>query len=240
MTTNNTSENSRDYLIAGMFSKIAPVYDFLNHFLSLGIDIYWRKRLVKVMEPTQKNPIILDLATGTMDVAKEIEKRFKNNNPFIFGIDLSLKMLKQGKKKINKSKIFALCGNAKNLPFKSATVDFVTIAFGIRNINPRSQTYKEVLRVLKPGGKFLILEFASTKKKILFGLYNLYLNHLLPQIGNLISKDPRAYTYLSETIKKFPLAKNLQMELVEVGFRDVSYVPLTFGIVNLYIAKAPI
>jgi len=239
MTTSNTSENSRDYLIAGMFSKIAPVYDFLNHFLSVGIDIYWRKRLVALMEPIQKNSIILDLATGTMDVAKEIEKRFKSNNTFICGIDLSFKMLKQGKKKINKSKIFPLCGNAKNLPFKSNSVDFVTIAFGIRNINPRFQTYKEVLRVLKPGGKFLILEFASTKKKILFGLYNLYLNHLLPRIGNLISKDPRAYTYLSESIKEFPMAKNLQMELVKAGFRDVSYVPLTFGIVNLYTATAP-
>ncbi|WP_461833328.1 ubiquinone/menaquinone biosynthesis methyltransferase [Desulfothermus sp.] len=239
MKTNNTSENSRDYLIAGMFSKIAPFYDFLNHFLSMGIDIFWRKRLIKLIEPSQKSPIFLDLATGTMDVAREIEKKFRDNGGFICGIDLSFKMLSQGKKKINKSRIYSVCANAKKLPIKNFSVDFVTIAFGIRNINPRSHTYKEVLRVLKPGGKFLILEFGSTQKKILFGLYNLYLNHLLPRIGNLISKDPGAYTYLSETIKKFPMAKKLQMELVEAGFRDVSYIPLTFGIVNLYTATAP-
>ncbi|WP_459891662.1 ubiquinone/menaquinone biosynthesis methyltransferase [Desulfothermus okinawensis] len=235
---NKTTIQSRDYTVARMFSRIAPWYDFLNHFLSLGVDIYWRKKLINLITPSKKGPIFLDLATGTMDVAKEIEKKFGHRGGIILGMDLSFEMLSHGKKKLKNSKIYPVCANAKELPISTSSVDFVTIAFGIRNISPRLDTYSEVLRVLRPGGKFLILEFGSSRNKILFGLYNLYLNHILPKIGQLISKDPLAYTYLSETIKKFPLAQKLQMELLEAGFKDVLYFPLTFGIVNIYVATA--
>ncbi len=231
---NRPSSITLDHTISSMFSRISPWYDFLNHFLSLGIDIYWRKRLVASI-PKKASLKFLDLATGTMDVAREIEKKFSNST--IIGIDLSFKMLLQGKKKIQGKNIVPICANAKELPILSSSVDVVTMAFGIRNITPREHAYKEVLRVLRSGGQFLILEFASTKKRIWFGIYNLYLSYLLPKIGNLISKDKSAYTYLRETINKFPLAHELQREMLNVGFRKVSYIPLSYGIVHLYVAE---
>ncbi len=226
---------NKDKTIAQMFSRISPWYDFLNHFLSLGTDIYWRKKLIRSI-PTLNRPVVfLDLATGTMDVVREIEKNF--TDPKIIGLDLSYEMLSIGKKKTKIKNILPVCGNAKGLPISSNSIDIVTIAFGIRNIVPRKETYEEVLRVLKPGGVFLILEFASTKKIILFGLYNFYLSYLLPIIGNLISKDKIAYTYLRDTIKKFPLATELKNELLGSGFNEVEFQSLTGGIVNLYKAK---
>ncbi len=221
----------RDNLIAQMFSRISPWYDFLNHFLSLGVDIYWRKKLIKCIrtEPTA----VLDLATGTMDVAIGLKKRFPQC--MVIGSDLSYKMLLQGKKK--SSYINPICANGKYLPFKSESVDVVTIAFGVRNITPRFLLYQEVHRVLRHNGMFLILEFGSARKKILLGLYNLYLEKLLPTLGRIISGDKEAYSYLSKTIKEFPLAEDLQKEIEKSGFSKVSFFPLTGGIVNIHMAR---
>ncbi len=221
----------KDTLIAQMFSRISPWYDFLNHFLSLGIDIYWRKKLIDCV---RGNPsCILDMATGTMDVAIGLKKKF----PWcrVIGSDLSYEMLLRGRKKT--SAIVPLCSNGKHLPFKPASIDIITIAFGVRNINPRSLLYREVHRVLKDKGMFLILEFASARNKILLGIYNLYLEKLLPLLGRLISQDKEAYSYLSRTIKEFPLAEDLQIEIKEAGFSRVEFFPLTGGIVNIHIAQ---
>jgi len=221
-----------DKSIAQMFTRISPWYDFLNHFLSFGIDIYWRKKLIQAIPKKKNLCTFLDLATGTMDVVREIEKKYPEAR--IIGLDLSYKMLYIGKKKSFNTKVLPLCANGKKLPIASNSIDVATISFGIRNINPRNKVYEEVLRVLKPGGIFLILEFASAKKQILFGLYNLYLSYLLPLIGNFISKDKGAYKYLRDTIKKFPLAHELKQELLKAGFKKVNYKSLTGGIAFIY------
>ncbi len=230
----------QDKQIASMFSKISPWYDFLNHFLSFGIDIYWRKKLIESIENIQgiKRPVFLDLATGTMDVIIYLAKRFYQSKPILIGLDLSYEMLRAGLKKTKKidSKL-AICANGKKIPIKTSSIDVVTIAFGIRNVSPRKELYREVLRVLKPGGTFLILEFSPPKKKIMFGLYNLYLSSILPFIGNKVSRNKKAYTYLRDSILKFPSSFQLKQELLHSGFSDVNYYPLTYGIVYLHKAR---
>lgn len=232
--------SSQDKQIASMFSKISPWYDFLNHFLSLGIDIYWRKELIKVISSTCSitQPVFLDLATGTMDVMISLEKKFRQLRPTLIGVDLSYEMLKSGLKKTKKlSSKIAVCANGKKLPIRSSSIDVATIAFGIRNVNPREELYNEVLRVLKPGGSFFILEFSPPTKKIIFGLYNFYLSSILPFLGNVISGDNKAYTYLRDSILQFPSPFQLKQELIHSGFSNVIYYPLTYGIVYLHKAK---
>ncbi len=221
----------RDLLIAQMFSRIARWYDFLNHFLSLGMDIYWRKKMVECIEDPPE--VVLDIATGTMDVARLIQRRFPTAT--LLGCDLSREMLKHGKTKV--PPLLATVANAKYLPVKEESIDVVTIAFGVRNIIPRPQLYKEVYRVLKNRGSFIILEFASARERIWFGIYNLYLERLLPLLGRLISRDKEAYSYLARTIKEFPRPEKLREELLESGFSTAAYFPLSKGIVNIHLAK---
>ncbi len=228
----NSKEQDVNYKIASMFGEIAPKYDLLNRVLSFGVDLYWRKELVKAIRLISSNRV-LDLASGTFDVCKEIFK--VHSFAKIIGMDLSLKMMLAGKKKIKRSCFLAVCGDGRRIPLKDSSVDCVTIAFGLRNIYPRDEAYEEVLRVLVDGGMFCILEFGSTKDPILGGIYNIYLSFLLPKIASLLSKHG-AYMYLADSVSKFPTAPKLKDELLRAGFKDVSYKRLTFGIVYLYIA----
>lgn len=226
--------------MASLFNGIAGWYDFLNHFLSMGQDIYWRKRQVRGLR-LPPGGTVLDLAAGTMDVTLEILSQYPGAK--VIAIDVSSSMLQRGQEKIpygHQTDVLTVLGDGRKIPLPTASVDCVTISFGIRNITPRPKAHAEILRVLKPGGKLCILEFGTGKERIWGGLYNLYLDKILPFAGRLISKDAGAYRYLADTIKHFPSADELATELHSVGFGRIMYQPLCSGIVYLHTAEKPL
>ncbi|WP_243310257.1 ubiquinone/menaquinone biosynthesis methyltransferase [Fundidesulfovibrio agrisoli] len=223
--------------VASMFGRIAGWYDFLNHFLSLGLDILWRRRLVDhIGVSASGSPRVLDLAAGTLDVSLEIARRFPRAR--IAAADFCLPMLTQGAQKLARRGVASIApvqADGRALPFPDETFEAATIAFGIRNIRPRSEAYAELLRVLRPGGRLCILEFGSGKQRILGGVYNLYLNRLLPLLGKVFSKDDGAYQYLADTIREFPDAPSLAQEMRASGFASVNWERLAFGIVVIHV-----
>ncbi len=223
-------------MVAGYFSSIAGWYDFLNHFLSFGQDIYWRKRLVRHIR-TGSRGFVLDLAAGTMDVTIEILRSYPDSQ--VLAMDFTLPMLNKGRNKIRsaKSGFLPVQADGRILPAPDTSLDSVTIAFGIRNIVPRSEAYREILRVLKPGGRLCVLEFGTGKNRIWGGLYNFYLTRVLPFIGRMISRDKAAYTYLADTIKDFPDSFDLALEMKNAGFSRVFYYPLSSGIVYIHVGE---
>lgn len=227
---NKKSENT----ISGMFNDIAPRYDFINHFLSMGIDKLWRKKVLKELIPLQPKKII-DIATGTADLAIYLTKL----NPIeITGIDISEKMLEIGRIKVEDhgfSKIINLLNiSALNISFPDNFFDAATCAFGVRNFSDLNKGLSEIQRVLKPGAKIVILEFSKPKYLIIRLLFNLYFFKILPFLGKLISKNNYAYTYLTISVDKFINGKDFCIVLESIGFKDVSYQSLSFGICNLY------
>ena len=218
-----------------MFDGIAGTYDLLNHVLSLGIDIVWRKQTIDRLKPGA-DWRILDLATGTGDLGFESAKRGKDID--VVGVDLSVPMLKKGVEK-NPSRSDALtflCGDGEYLPFHSAMFDGLTIGFGIRNVANLEPALKEMFRVIKPGGRAAILEFSRPRTPLFRGLYNFYFKYILPQIGRVISRDPSAYHYLYESVMRFPEGPEFCRRLEGVGFSNVEEVRLTFGIATIYLA----
>ena len=224
--------------VAGLFSSIAPWYDFLNHFLSLGQDFYWRRRLAGHIRLADQGTAA-DLAAGTMDVTREILRH--NPGSQVLALDYTRPMLVRGQHKLKKYSpdFLPVQADGRFLPLPDASVHCVSIAFGIRNIVPRIQACKEILRVLRPGGRLCILEFGTGKKRIWGGVYNFYLAHVLPLLGRLISKDREAYTYLANTIAEFPDENNLSRELKQAGFSRVFYYPMCSGIVYVHVAQKP-
>lgn len=220
------------------FDEISPTYDLINKILSLGIDKYWRRCVVKCI-PSKISLKILDLATGTADQAISVLQR--RDNVSLIGVDLSHTMIEIGEKKVKKkgfsNRMLFKIASACSLPFEDLTFDFITISFGIRNIDSLSHAMKEMHRVLKPGGTLLILEFSLPKNKLIRSLHLFYLKHILPKIGGLLSGNKNAYQYLNETIQSFPYGKGLCDLLKEEGFHHVQHKPLSFGIVTLYIAS---
>ena len=213
--------------ISEMFSSIAPTYDFLNHFLSFNIDKLWRKKAVSLLAGES----VLDVATGTGDVALQINKtnRFKS----ITAVDVSRGMLDIAIKKSKDSgadNIKFICAPAEALPFDDESFDNVIIAFGIRNIPDRIGALYEFKRVLKKNGRLVILEFNKPVSKVFNEIYNVYSNHILPFFGRVISHNDKAYDYLPNSIKNFPDVEFLKKSMERVGFREVYYFPLTFGI----------
>jgi len=230
--------NEHGKKVSGLFDNIAAWYDFLNHFLSVGQDVYWRRRLVRYVR-SGPTGAVLDLAAGTLDVSVEILRQ----NPAlrVLSMDFSQGMLSRGKAKIAKyPAIIPVQADGRALPLPDACVDTVTIAFGIRNILPRTDAYKEILRVLAPGGRICILEFGTGQARIWQGAYNFYLGTVLPRVGRFFSKNPEAYQYLADTIRAFPNARTLAAELLDAGFAQVSYQPLSSGIVYLHVAQKPV
>ncbi len=222
--------------VSGMFGRIARWYDFLNHSLSLGQDIVWRRRLVSKVRKAGTGRV-LDLATGTMDVTIEILRQHPSMR--VLAMDFALPMLARGMDKLSRRRLTGVLpagADGRMLPLPDACVDCVTIAFGIRNIRPRAEAHAEILRVLAPGGRLCILEFGSSRRPIWKGLYNLYLNHILPTAGKLVSGDAEAYRYLAETIGEFPPPRELAEELLTAGFAKVGWQPLMSGIVNIHVA----
>lgn len=232
--------NEQAFAVRDMFCRISGVYDFLNHFLSLGIDYYWRRELARL---TRTGParLIPDLAAGTLDVAIAVLK--ERPEAYIPALDFCQPMLEKGRKKLKtreqKSQILPCTGDATKLPLGDDCADSLTMAFGIRNITPRLPAFGEMFRVLRPGGRACILEFGSGQERIWGGLYNIYLERLLPNIGSIYARDKKAYAYLAKTIKEFPDAQVLARELEEAGFTEVKYRKLTGGIVCLHWGQKP-
>ncbi|MDL2268151.1 ubiquinone/menaquinone biosynthesis methyltransferase [Desulfovibrio sp. OttesenSCG-928-G15] len=249
MPQNTTEEDSTGYSpkadggsVQRLFSHIAGGYDLLNKILSFGFDALWRAKLADAVRPfpLKSTSRILDLAAGTLEVSLALAKRYPNRS--ILAMDFCRPMLVRGVPKLAKSrnrKIYPVTADARHLPLPDASVDAVTIAFGLRNIRPREEAYAEALRVLTPGGKLCVLEFGSAQDRILFGTYNFYLQHLLPKIGRLFSRDKAAYAYLAETVILYPGADALSSEMQTAGFSQVRYTKHTGGIVVLHIGEKP-
>ena len=230
---NNTEAKKKQ--VTKMFDNIAGSYDFLNHTLSLGMDNVWRKIAVKKL--SNKPATILDIATGTGDFAISASKY---TNATITGIDISQGMLDVGVEKINKkgltNRIKLQLADSENLPFQDNSYDAVTAGFGVRNFEDLNKGLSEMYRTLKSGGIVAILEPSEPTYFPLKQFYKLYFHHILPFIGGIVSKDKNAYTYLPDSVSAFPSGKDFLTELVKVGFKESKHIPLTFGIVSLYIA----
>ncbi len=218
-----------------MFDNIAPRYDFLNHFLSFGIDKQWRRKAVKLIKPFKPSDI-LDVATGTGDFAIE---SLKTGAGKITGIDISEEMLAIGRAKIKSigldHKIELKTGDSENLEFDEAAFDATTVAFGVRNFENPGKGLSEIFRVLKPGGILCVLEFSRPRVFPVKQLYNLYSNHILPFLGRLISKDHSAYRYLPESVSQFPEGKEFIALLEKAGFTRVKEYRQTFGVATIYL-----
>jgi demethylmenaquinone methyltransferase/2-methoxy-6-polyprenyl-1,4-benzoquinol methylase len=232
------AENSgKKEQIAKMFNNISYRYDFLNHFLSLGIDRLWRKTAIRILRPS-KPLYILDVATGTGDFAIQA---LVLDPVKITGIDISEGMLAVGRKKLKKlqenGKIELLAGDSENLQFADNTFDAVTVGFGVRNFENLEQGLSEVRRVLRPGAMLVVLEFSRPGKFPMRQLYNFYFKNILPGLGRLISKDRSAYTYLPESVEAFPDGTDFENILKKVGFKEIACKPLTFGISSIYTAR---
>lgn len=228
---------SKKEQVADMFNNISPKYDLLNHLLSGGIDILWRKKAVKLLKPEQPQ-LMLDVATGTADFAIEALSLKPKK---IVGVDISKGMLEMGQKKIAKmgveDKIELQLGDSEKLHFDDNHFDVVTVAFGVRNFENLEKGLSDMCRVVKEGGVVAILEFSQPESFPFKQIYNFYFKYILPLIGRMVSKDSAAYTYLPESVKAFPYGEAFSGILKKVGFKEVTCVPLTFGISTIYLAR---
>lgn len=212
-----------------IFRPIVPVYDLLNHLLSFGMDIRWRKRAARGVAGR-----VLDLACGTGDLAIELSKTSR-----VFGSDILPEMLAKARTKtrVSKTKIPLVASRGEALPFRTASFDAVTNAFGIRNFSDRGSGLREAARVLRPGGKLVILEFAIPSNRIFRALYLFYFLRVLPFIGRIISGNTVSYSYLPDSVLKFPSPADFAREITSAGFGDVTIQNLTMGIVRIYSAS---
>ena len=219
-----------------MFNDISGRYDFLNKFLSFGLDIGWRNRLSRYL-PKNSNLKLLDLATGTGDVILTLMKRCPRITSAV-GIDMADQMLEIGRKKVEQAgfaqKIKLQPGNANHTMFDHDIFDAVTIAFGIRNVPEPMRVLAEMQRVLKKGGRALVLEFSIPQNPIIKAVSLFYLRNILPFLGAFISGNPKAYRYLNQTVEIFPHGEEFCAMLEEAGFQNVKAIPLTFGIATIY------
>ena len=231
------NDSAKKEQVAEMFDNIANNYDFLNHFLSMGIDILWRKKAVRLLKPFAPK-LILDVATGTGDFALE---SLSLNPDKIIGVDISRDMVAVGLEKVKKrklqNKIELKYGDSENLEFETNTFDALTVAFGVRNYENLEQGLSEMLRVIKPGGHVAIIEFSQPQIFPIKQIYNFYFNNILPGIGRIVSKDARAYTYLPESVGAFPHGNEFLKVLTKVGYNKVEAIPLTLGIASIYLAS---
>jgi demethylmenaquinone methyltransferase / 2-methoxy-6-polyprenyl-1,4-benzoquinol methylase len=229
MLSSPTQEHGRT--VRSMFGRIAEPYDFLNRFFSLGIDLWWRQRLVlfvlkQLGTRNQKSEIVLDLATGSGDVAAMmIQKGLK-----VVGSDFCLPMLELANKKGIPTLV---ASDALQLPFAQNSFSAATVAFGLRNFGDRPAAMRELLRVLQPGSSLHILEF-TRPEEWLCGFYFFYLKNIMPRIASFFCRDPEAYTYLANTVEQFPRAEEIGSQLEESGFTKVHWQHLTWGIVAIH------
>jgi demethylmenaquinone methyltransferase/2-methoxy-6-polyprenyl-1,4-benzoquinol methylase len=237
VTPYNDQQRSKKQQVEEMFDNIAHRYDFLNHLLSLGIDISWRKKAVK--EIGKVNPkTILDVASGTGDFAFQALSLKPDK---IIGFDLSEGMLKYGRQKAIEMKVDNVVefvkGDSEQMPFADNTFDAMTVGFGVRNFEHLTVGLAEMHRVMRPGGRVAILEASNPPNAIIRWFYSLYFSNIVPMIGKLVSKDSRAYSYLPESVKAFPEGLEFVKILENIGFKNVKWQPLTFGACAMYLME---
>jgi demethylmenaquinone methyltransferase/2-methoxy-6-polyprenyl-1,4-benzoquinol methylase len=237
---NDLSDEERIRLVRRIFSSVTDRYDFLNRLLSARRDVAWRRFMIRKLHffSTYR---LLDLATGTGDVA--IGAAREHDRAIIIGLDFARPMLEAARKKVEESgwgkRISLMQGDAMNLPFPEETFDGVTVAFGIRNMPDRHRVFKEMMRVLVPGGKVHILELTAPQSRWFRKVYLPYLKHILPRLSHWFTKDPAAYQYLAESILHFPSPHELAKEMKEAGLVEVENFPLSLGITNLHQGRKP-
>ena len=226
--------------VESMFDAVAPRYDLLNRVLSLGIDQYWRTQAIRLLADEQPTRV-LDVATGTADLALKAERMLHPRD--VVGIDLSAEMLHYGRKKIDRkglsSRISLVQGDAADLPFDDDTFDAALVAFGVRNFEDLNAGLRGIGRVLRPGGRLVVLEFSSPRSFPIKPLYAWYSRHILPRIGGALSPDQGAYEYLPNSVAAFPDGADFLNRMDDSGYADLLWRPLTFGIASLYRGTVP-
>jgi demethylmenaquinone methyltransferase/2-methoxy-6-polyprenyl-1,4-benzoquinol methylase len=246
MTEEISKGISKKQRVERMFDDIAPTYDALNHILSFGVDWSWRRRLVKMADKFHKRGFtvqphaptaILDVATGTGDLAIALARALPGAQ--VTGVDISERMLAAGRKKVASkglaARITLQTGDAERLDFPDGTFDLVTVAFGVRNFGDIAAGLREMRRVLRPGGRCLVLEFSEPQRGTIFAaLYRFYFHRVLPLVGRLVSRDGRAYSYLPTSVDGFPSPEKFAAEMGEAGFFNIKTHKLTFGISYIY------
>lgn len=229
-------EQTKKEQVEHMFDNIAPTYDKLNHILSFNIDRIWRRRVMRIVRRSHAHKI-MDVATGTGDLAIAMAKRVDRTQ--ILGIDLSEEMLQVARKKIEKQgleeRIIVEKGDAENLSMVSTeSIDAATVAFGVRNFENLERGLSEIYRTLRPGGKFVVLEFSIPCNRLVRWVYAQYSHRLLPRIGAMLSKDRKAYDYLPDSVEEFPSPERFTEILRGVGFKDIKLSSQSFGIAHIY------
>jgi demethylmenaquinone methyltransferase/2-methoxy-6-polyprenyl-1,4-benzoquinol methylase len=235
--------DKREVRIRRMFGEIAPWYDFLNHLLSLNVDKRWREKTAKLVPPLPDAGPILDLCTGTGDLALTYDRAAKGAVPIV-AADFCHEMLVRAARKAREagavSRVKFVEADAQALPFPADTFQVVTVAFGLRNITDTDAGLTEMVRVARPGGRIAILEFSKPRHWLLGRLYRWYFRYALPLVGQILCRNREsAYRYLPESVLKFPDYEELAAKLRAHGLTDVRYEPLTFGIATLYVGVKP-
>ena len=224
--------------VARMFDGIAHRYDFLNHFFSLGIDVLWRKACIRILRKESPKRM-LDVATGTADFA--IEAVRMGLDVHVFGVDISAGMLEVGRRKVADrgwtDRIDLIQGDSVALPFDDGHFDCFTVAFGVRNFEDLQGGLRDMLRVMRPGGLGLVLEFSKPKHFPIKQVFGLYFKYVMPTLGRWVSKDPAAYTYLPESVQAFPEGEDFLVQMREAGYVDVQASSLTGGIATIYTGR---
>lgn len=232
-------KNEKDPLVSRVFSSVAPNYDLMNDLMSLRLHRYWKKMFISEI-PNFRGKL-LDVAGGSGDIAGLYIKQaleYSNSVPDVTLLDINQDMLAQGEKNLEPLKTRATisfqCASAEDLPFPDNSFDYYTISYGIRNVTDIPKALSEAFRVLKPGGKFLCLEFSHVNNSVLSKFYDLYLTHAIPFLGDKVAKDRDAYIYLAESIKGFPTQEKFMHMIEESGFIQVKYKNLSFGVTAIH------
>ena len=230
----NQVDKSKKQEVAEMFDNISARYDFLNHFLSLGIDKIWRRKAINQLRSTPVKKLI-DIATGTGDFAIAA---LKLNPEEVIGLDISAGMLAVGEQKMIKNKVDSIIkmqlGDSENIPYDSNYFDALTVGFGVRNFENLEIGLTEMLRVLKPGGKAVILEFSKPKRFPIKQIFGFYSRYFIPFFGKRISKDAQAYSYLPESVAAFPEGKDFEEILHKIGYKNIESTLVSGGIATIY------
>lgn len=234
-TSPGRKNDEKKVMVESMFDSIAWRYDFLNHFLSFGIDRIWRRKAIRIISRSYKNPVILDVATGTADLAITA---LRLDPVKITGIDISQNMLEIGREKIRRKgfsdKIELIQGDSENIPFGNDLFDVSMVAFGVRNFSDPLKGLGEMQRVTREGGMIMVLEFSKPSGLLFRTVYNFYFRSILPFVGKLFSKDKSAYSYLPDSVFRFPDNEKFLALMARAGFSDTHQVKLTGGVASIY------
>ncbi|MDE5793889.1 MAG: bifunctional demethylmenaquinone methyltransferase/2-methoxy-6-polyprenyl-1,4-benzoquinol methylase UbiE [Muribaculaceae bacterium] len=237
-------EEAKGKQVGAMFDSIAPSYDFMNTMMTGGLHVRWRNKALKMAASRMggRSPkMILDVACGTGDVSFRLHEMFPK--AYVTGLDLSAGMLKIAKEKLaemepgDQHHITFLEGDCLKMPFPDETFDLVTVAYGVRNFEHLEEGYREMRRVMKPGGVICVIELSEPSNSLIKSGYRLYSRNVIPLVGRMVSKDTRAYSYLPESIAACPQRKEMTAMMERAGFKDASYKSLTLGVITIYLAS---